>query len=303
MNAQVLVGISIVAGVLSGACTSDATSSPPGDGVLRNVIIYTTTAYASWQLEVVHPDGSGRRRITHDGAEYYAPAISPDGRRIAAARFDGNVPSIYVMDADGTNLKKVGRSSGDYWPAWSPDGSRIAFRSTVDVGGNAFGRIFLMNVDGTGLVQLTEDPDPTDPYSPSDDCPRWSPDGNKILFTRNGVLQTMNADGTGLTSLGNEDGSGPADWSPDGTRIAYGSYWDGQDIRIRNADGSNRVSLTTDTTQEDTPSWSPDGQWLAFERIVDGRAKVFVMRSDGTGDVGLTTGYPHQTQPSWSPVP
>jgi len=303
MKAHVLVVISAVAGVLSGACveaTSDPTASPP---VLRNVIIYTTTASGSWQLEVVHPDGSGRRRITQDGADYYTPAISPDGRRIAAARFDGNIPSIYVMDADGTNLKKIGRSSGDYGPAWSPDGLRIAFRSTLDIGGNAYGRIFLMNADGTGLLQLTEDPTPSDGYSPFDDCPRWSPDGNKILFTRNGMLHTMNVDGTGLTSLGNEDGSGPADWSPDGTRIAYGSYWDGMDIRIRNADGSGRVGLTTDETQEDSPSWSPDGQWLVFERIVDGRAKLFVMRTDGTGEMGLTTGYPHQTQPSWSPVP
>jgi TolB protein len=300
VKAHLLVAIAAGAGLLSSAC-NDATS--PRDAVLRNVIIYTTTASGSWQLEVVHPDGSGRRQITQGGGDYYTPAISPDGRRIAAAKFDGNVPSIYVMDADGTNFKKIGRSSGDYGPAWSPDGSRIAFRSTLDIGGNAFGRIFLMNADGTGLQQLTDDPTPSDAYSPYDDAPRWSPDGTRILFTRNGVLHVMNADGTGVTSLANADGAGSPAWSPDGTRIAYGSFWDGMDIRIRNADGSNRVSLTTDTTQEGGPSWSPDGQWLVFERIVDGRARLFVMHADGTGEVGLTAGYPHQTQPSWSPVP
>jgi len=256
MRAHLLVAIAAGAGLLSSAC-DDATS--PRDAVLRNVIIYTTTVSGSWQLEVMHPDGSGRRQITQGEGDYYTPAISPDGRRIAAAKFDGNVPSIYVMDADGANLKKIGRSSGDYGPAWSPDGSRIVFRSTVDIGGNAFGRIFLMNVDGTGLLQLTEDPTPPDAYSPYDDCPRWSPDGTKILFTRNGILQTMNPDGTGLTSLGNEDGSGSADWSPDGTRIAYGSYWDGKDIRIRNADGSGRVGLTTPRRRRTGRAGRPTG--------------------------------------------
>ncbi len=268
--------------------------------VLRDVIVYATEEFGLSELAVVHPDGSGRRRLTTDGFGYLAPDVSPDGRRIAFSGFGG----IYLMNSDGSGVTLlVSRAPFDYAPAWSPDGSRIAFRSDNAGPYGPAARIFVINVDGTGLRQLSsDDPDPNVFYY-SDDGPTWSPDGNRIVFTRNGVLQVINADGTGLTALPNEDMSWYPDWSPDGTRIAYGRLIGNMDIMIRNADGSNPTAVTSDPAQENNPRWSPDGKRLVFVRIVDGVSQLFIVGADGTGAVKLSATAANEGTPSWSPVP
>jgi Tol biopolymer transport system component len=88
-----------------------------------------------------------------------SPAWSPNGQRIAFVSerdtdpANGNYASqIYIMNADGSNLEKFGHhSSGAFDPTWSPDGKQIAFRSYYDNTPD----IFVINVDGTGLAQLT----------------------------------------------------------------------------------------------------------------------------------------------------
>src|SRR2546427_8205182 len=117
--------------------------------VLRNVILYATEEFGLSELAVVKPDGTGRRRLTTDQFGYFMPDISRDGRHIAFAGPGG----IYAMNAVGTGATLVVSrgSSIDATPAWSPDGSRIAFRSMVDGPFGSAGRIFVVNVDGTGL--------------------------------------------------------------------------------------------------------------------------------------------------------
>jgi TolB protein len=269
--------------------------------VLRNVIIYATEEFGVSELALVNPDGSGRRRLTTDGFGYFAPDISPDGRRIAFAGSGG----IFLMNADATGKTLlVSRASFDYSPAWSPDGSQIAFRSANPGPFGSVGRIFVINVDGTGLRQLSpDDPDPNVSYY-YDDGATWSPDGHKIVFTRGGVLQVINADGTGMMALPNEDRSWYPDWSPDGTRIAYGTLISGMDIAVRNADGSNPTRLTSDPGQENNPRWSPDSRRLVFCRVVGGYFQLFTVGADGGGEVRLSANpNTHECSPSWSPVP
>jgi TolB protein len=151
----------------------------------------------------------------------------------------------------------------DEEPAWSPDGSRIAFTSNRD-GQRA---IHIMNEDGTGVMRLTEPT--TTSYRPA-----WSPDGRRIAFVSerggNTDVYTMNADGTQLARLTNHVAADrdPA-WSPDGLRIAFASERDGNlEIYVMNADGSDLVRLTTNQTPDEHPAWSPDGSRLAFSRVV-----------------------------------
>src|SRR5438270_323940 len=123
-------------------------------------------------------------------------------------------------------------------PAWSPDGSKIAF---TRYGAND-SDIYVMHADGSGIVQLTNTPG-------NDDQPAWSPDGSKIAFssTRDGnhEIYVMNAtDGSGLVRLTNDAlwDDHPA-WSPDGSKIAFSKY---SAIYVMNAtDGSGLVRLTT----------------------------------------------------------
>src|SRR6266545_1997182 len=135
-----------------------------------------------------------------------------------AGQFD-----IYVMNANGTAAQRLTQQLAfDFWPSWSPDGSRIAFTSDRDSQTDSINlEIYVMNLDGSGSVRLTTD-------SASDVQPAWAPDGSKIAFvtTRDGnpEIYVMNADGTNLSRLTQDpaEDSYPA-WSPDGTRIAFWS--------------------------------------------------------------------------------
>jgi TolB protein len=237
------------------------------------------------------------RRLTTDHFGYALPDVSPDGRRITFASRGSGEWAIYIMNADGTGRTKlVQRSAFDGSPRWSPDGSRIAFRSENETAFGRLGRIFVINVDGTGLRQVSPE-DPTLYYY--DDSPTWSPDGSKIAFSRTGLLYVINADGTGLTALPAEGVVGSLDWSPDGTRLVYGNQADDGNIFLIDPDGANPVALTATPEYDDQPRWSPDGGRVVFCRVVnEDHFELFVINRDGTGEYNLAVGCPA----SWSRV-
>jgi TolB protein len=110
--------------------------------------------YSSYSdIYVMHADGSGTRKLTHNARQNAEPAWSPDGRRIAfVSRRDGNA-EVYVMNADGSGQRNLTRHPAkDVHPTWSPDGRRIAFVSNRD------GRLeaHVMNADGSGQRSLTQ---------------------------------------------------------------------------------------------------------------------------------------------------
>ena len=174
-------------------------------------------------LWIVHPDGSGRTRVTSAAGDDIAAVWSPDGTKIAfIGQRDGN-DGIYLADIDGNTLSNERRltdDSSDRAPAWSPDGARIAFESSRS--GTA--DIWVINIDGTGLTQITSD-------SAWDWVPAWSPDGRRIAFTsdrENDVdVWSMASDGSDMQNLthspSRSDGQWSVAWSPDGSRIAYAS--------------------------------------------------------------------------------
>ena len=264
---------------------------------LRNVIVYTSEEFGIPELMVMRPDGSRRDRLTFDQTGYAAPVVSPDGQSIAIAVYTGGWNGIYLLDRFGKGRTKlVGNSNFDGSPAWSPDGTKIAFRSSLHGPYGDYGRIFIVNRDGTGLRQLTPEVAATD-YK-YDDSPSWSPDGTRLVFGRSGVLHLINADGTGLISTG-AIGDSPS-WSPDGTQIAYMSVNGGNDgLWAMNGSFTTR-RLTTPVQADQSPRWSPDGTQLVFARIESNVSQLYKMNADGSGATKLSTVPKHNSQASWS---
>ena len=206
-------------------------------------------------------------------------------------------------------------------PVWSPRGDKIAFEcADYDIGGIwPFSRytspagdgvvrnwpittyrvpinICVMNADGTGRIQLTDDEtDSTEPV--------WHPDGDKIAFSsyrdRVSGIDVVNADGSGRVRLA--DGFRPA-WSPNGSLIAFSSVdGDSSNIYVMNADGSGRRQVIQDEDYAEEPTWSPDGNKIAFTLYRSDGSHVYVVDLDGSNRTRISDGPGHHTGPVWSP--
>ena len=202
-------------------------------------------------------DGAGQKRLTPPPDHADLPAWSPDGERIAYSTDPAYAPTIWVMDADGSDRKPL--DSG-LFPSWAPNGKRIAY--TAYSGERPY--LALMNADGSGrrrlgassvLQRLLN-------LGGAEEEPAWSPDGKKIAFAsvEDGEIYAMNVDGSGrtrLTDIPSYD-HWPPTWSPDGKRIAFTSEdKKGSEIYVMNSDGSGLTQLTDSPAEDLYPAWRP----------------------------------------------
>lgn len=187
----------------------------------------------SLQLHLINADGTHRTQLTHFMAGWNAtqPTWSPDGSLIAFTFFTvSSNPSqgivyptvnIDVIRPDGTWLgglpgllnepSGVGSNGTPYLePAWSPDGSRIAYLVEGSLGADVDIQLWLMDPDGSHRTEIFQYPDCcTSAWG----GPTWSPDGMRIALVTEGTLWVMRADGSATTALGVASGDRPA-WRP-----------------------------------------------------------------------------------------
>jgi tol-pal system beta propeller repeat protein TolB len=292
------------AALLLGAWAEEAQGAFPGK---NGRIIFHAHRDNQNSLFAVWPDGTDERLIVAEGTR---AKYSPDGKKIVYSvdqEGTGNVPDIFVANADGAAPQNLTRSeASEHGGAFSPDGSQIVFYRR-DASDNY--DVWIMDADGTDQRRLTDNPG-------YDASPSWSPDGSTIVFTsgRNGSnydIWAMNPDGSNprnLTSSPDRPDLQPS-WSPDATRIAFDTNQFGGDVWVMDADGTDQRNLTPTTfAGEYEPAWSPNGRKIAYarsSRIPGQGIDIYVMRaSDGLGRTNITdTPASSEGAPDWQPLP
>jgi Tol biopolymer transport system component len=281
----------LVAASALAACGGSAPKGPPA-------LVFVSTKDGDYALFGADAKGRHVRRLTHERGDVSSPAglffqtepaWSPDGARIAFASRRGGAFHLYVMNADGSGLRRLtATAKEDHHPAWSPDGQQIVFERegalfAVPVAGGTARRI------GGGLGSAQD--------------PAWSPAGAKIAYdyrmpgSTAREVYVMQADGTGahrLTKLGATSAL-PA-WSPDGRRIAFQSDAGSghNEIWEVDADGRGLHQVTHSDTDAIQPAWAPDGG-LSFAR--DGA--IWEVRAGK--ETRLTSGNDNDSSPAWRP--
>jgi Tol biopolymer transport system component len=297
-------------------CQSDRSFTTDAPGGRSGIAFTSGRTHAGWlEVWVMDEDGSNQTQLT-DGVQDENASWSPDGRRIAYMSHDNieTYRDIWVMDADGgnkTNLTAdhdVEFPSGEDFPAWSPDGTKIAFNSDRDIDLEnpvETREIYVMDADGSNPVRLTN-------TNALNDAPAWSPDGRRLCFfsDRDGDydVYVMNADGSNQVNLTDANGNSPDNectWSPDGRRIAYRSGSNPNRVWTMNPDGSDKTPLDGPDAPVGRPAYSADFDQLAFYEFNtgDGTASVFTSDLDATNEVELTTDSTQDGWPVWSPRP
>ncbi len=282
-----------------------------GSGIIDKTGLFTTGTAPGTYEDTVKAEAT-RGSVTRSGTANVT--VEPDRILFISGQWAQRM-DIYVMDADGSNLKQLTDTSvteGGF--SCSPDGRYILYDP-----GSGRHKIMVMSTDGSGKLCLLEDdletsysypawsPDGTRLLFPSYSYPAWSPDGTRLLFSsyseeeEDSDIYVMDADGGNLTQLTDTSElseSSPA-WSPDGTKIVFSSYSEEEedsDIYVMDADGGNLTQFTdTSELSESSPAWSPNGTQIMYSV---GKKARYMMNADGSNQKSLTANAGCTT---WSP--
>lgn len=289
---------------------ASAEENPPAAATNESDPLFKNTKIAlvsekkdSVVIATMNPNGSNLLNLTAEDGQSVSPSWSPEGKKIAyASRVDGKL-EIHVMNADGTDKKRLtnGKKLEDdffgelfpNYPTWSPDGKKIAFVSSAQPE-HRVPEIYTMNADGSNLTRLTKTKVAPDSSIIMGLGPvAWSPDGNKIVFAatkddRLGI-HVINADGTNLVSFAKANGS-QACWSPDGKKIVFMS-------QPKSDDNGPRIWSPGDDDKNDqrdeNPKGKPDGANFSG---------IWIMDADGSNLNSLSQGRTSNDEfPSWLP--
>jgi Tol biopolymer transport system component len=265
------------------------------------LIAYLDQHFSLW---LVHPDGTGRRQLSH--LRSWGLSWSPDSTKVVISSpgftshhhdLDCTTTSLYVVPIDGAPpkpLRAAGRHVG-CGVAWSPRGDEIAYDND--------GGVWAIRPDGTKRRHIL----------PKGGGAQWSSDGAQLVFgvvirLRNGITNrhrafaVVNPDGTHFHVVTRHAYvEYPEAWSPTGRQILYGAA-DRHGIYTIGSDGRRNRRVTRDSPPQagwGALAWSPDGRSIAYTTGETGNTDIYVIGIDGRGKVRLTNTPDIDIDPSW----
>jgi Tol biopolymer transport system component len=297
---------------------ADAVSAPSWMPDGRRVVYASRMNDNDFEI-VVHDTASSTVTVLTDNQlEDVEPTWSPRGSRIAFVRgrrdaedfefADGYhvLGSIYVMNADGTEVRRLTHRRHDHSPSWSPDGTRIVFERE--------GRLYIVNTFGTPRIRrLTA-------LAETSRAPAWSPNGKLIAFDRYYAeddaysIAVVSPNGGRARRLTDADANDRApSWAPDARSLAFQRdvITENDQLFTLRLRPRRAAPITTPTPCEDSygfvtaaslPAWSRDGSRIAFVRATAvANPQIYSVSRAGRGEKRVTTGPAAAMWPDWSP--
>lgn len=305
----ILLVVAVVAALIYWQLNQDTTelSTVTGD------LAFMTDREGHWDIVIRDPDGNVTNLTAgEDSHEYFFNfTFSGDVVNFYSTRNGGSNPAI--VNADGSDFKVmnyltamaqvVQSGNTDMDPAWSPDGERVVWTTVRGLGV----KLYLADA-------AFEDERELSGSGTTNNMMAWSPDGSRVVFTsdredRENDVFMVDIESGDVTQLTDEGYDVQPVWSLDGEQILFISEREVElstgefEFYIMNADGSDLRPFGPDEVFTGDPTYSPDGEQVAYMSNESGYWHIYVMDADGEGVRQITEGESNNLFPAWRPIP